>query len=249
MPVRILSSRSARSSRPDATPPRAGDVSLRGKRVVVMGLGRFGGGVGVSRWLAHQGARVLVTDLADHAALDGSLAQLAELPIEYRLGSHDDRDLQGADLLVVNPAVHKERSEFFQEAVARGIPWTTEINLFLDRCPGRVIGVTGTVGKSTTAAMIHRILTGRGGQPMHPVGRAGFRVYLGGNIGGSLMEDLATMSPQPRRAIARRRFNQLSYSISGSSQSVWSCNRSPSSTQAIRAFSNAAVEMTPLASA
>lgn len=155
-------------------------VHFTGKRVVVMGLGRFGGGVGVARWLGRQGARVLVTDLADEATLRDSIDQLADWSIDFRLGGHDSADLDDADLLVVNPAVHKDRSSFFQEAVRRSLPWTTEINLFLERCPARVVGVTGTAGKSTTAAMIHTVLSGK--------------AYLGGNVGRSLLSELGEMT-------------------------------------------------------
>jgi len=161
-------------------------IEFAGKRVVVMGLGRFGGGLGVSRWLCGQGARVLVTDQADAEALSNSLAALAGLPIETRLGGHDARYLDGCDILVVNPAVDKRRSAFFRAAVARGIPWTSEMNLFLERCRGRLVGVTGSVGKSTTTAMIGAVLeaAARSGRWRHG------RVWLGGNIGKSLLDEL-----------------------------------------------------------
>ena len=167
--------------------PSADDAALAGRHVIVMGLGRFGGGVGVTRWLAAQGARLTVTDSADASNLADSIAKLGDLEIEYRLGGHDPRMLVDAELLVVNPAVPKDRSPFIQEASRRQIHCTTEINLFLERCPARVVGVTGTAGKSTTAAMIHEVLGGA---------TTPGNTYLGGNIGGSLLEDVATMSPE-----------------------------------------------------
>lgn len=164
-------------------------VSPAGKRVLVMGLGRFGGGVGVARWLAAQGAHVTVTDLADESKLTDSIAQLADLPIRYRLGGHDLSDLDDLDWLVVSPAVDKAKSDFFREAVRRGIPWTSETNLFLERCPGYVIGITGSVGKSTTTAMIGAVLSAA------VAARAdGRRVFVGGNIGRSLLDALPEMS-------------------------------------------------------
>src|SRR5512136_1976403 len=93
---------------------------LAGKRVLVMGLGRFGGGIGVARWLVGQGACVTVTDQADAASLTDSVRQLEGLPIAYRLGGHEVGDLDRIDLLVVSPAVDKNKSEFFQAAAARG---------------------------------------------------------------------------------------------------------------------------------
>jgi UDP-N-acetylmuramoylalanine--D-glutamate ligase len=196
----------------------SGDLS--GKRVLVMGLGRFGGGIGVTRWLVGQGAAVTVTDQADATSLSDSLKQLEGLPVRYRLGGHDAADLAGIDLLVVSPAVDKNKSEFFQAAAARGIPWTSENNLFFERCEGQIIGVTGSIGKSTTTAMIGEVLRAgfasaekessaqrkagfadRGG--MHPARLAGGtpaprladppRVWVGGNIGKSLLDDLPSI--------------------------------------------------------
>ncbi len=159
--------------------------SLAGKRVLVVGLGRFGGGIGAVRWLCGQGARVCVTDLADEGVLADSVGALADCDVRYRLGGHDVGDLDGVDLVVVSPAVDKRRSDFFQEIERRGIAWTTEVNLFLERCPGRVVGVTGSFGKSTTAAMIGHVLA---------EAWMGGAVYLGGNIGRSLLGELGRMT-------------------------------------------------------
>ncbi|MGC8624087.1 MAG: UDP-N-acetylmuramoyl-L-alanine--D-glutamate ligase [Phycisphaerae bacterium] len=161
-----------------------------GKRVVVMGLGRFGGGVGVARWLVEQGAVVTITDLDSAAKLQSSIAQLAGSNIKWRLGGHDLEILNDCDLLVVNPAVDKIRSVFFQAARQRHIPMTTEINLFLQSCPAKVIGVTGTVGKSTTTAMIHLAITA-----VLEHSGAMNTCWLGGNIGRSLLGDLARIRP------------------------------------------------------
>ena len=153
-------------------------MDFKGKCVLVMGLGRFGGGVGVTRWLCGQGARVTVTDLAPAEQLGQSVAELAGLEVTYRLGGHDEADLEGCELLVVNPAVPDE-APFLSAARARGVPITTEINLFCQRCPARLIGITGSVGKSTTAAMTAEALARQ------------YTTHLGGNIGRSLLEELA----------------------------------------------------------
>lgn len=167
-------------------------MELGDKRVIVMGLGRFGGGIGVARWLCGQGARVTVTDLSSQDALRESLAALAGLDITFHFGGHDAADLDTCDLLVVSPAVDKRKAEFFRQAVARGIPWSSEMNLFLERCPSHIVGVTGTVGKSTTTAMIGAVLDAASRQRDWPRGR----VWLGGNIGKSLLADLPTMRPE-----------------------------------------------------
>ena len=95
-----------------------------GKRVTVMGIGLFGGGVGVARFLARQGARVTATDLKDAAKLAPSLAKLDGLPIVYRLGGHVEADFTDTDLVVVNPAVADD-SPFLAKARQAGVPLET----------------------------------------------------------------------------------------------------------------------------
>ena len=149
-------------------------------RVTVIGLGRFGGGLGVTRWLCGQGARVTVSDSAGAAALADSVRQLDGLDVTLHLGGHEDRDVLEADLLVINPAVPKD-SDLVARADQAGIPRTSEINLFLERCGAPVVGITGTVGKSTTTAMLGEILAQR------------FTTHVGGNIGLSLLDRLDTI--------------------------------------------------------
>ncbi len=158
-------------------------MELSGKRVLVMGLGRFGGGVGVTRYLAARSALVRVTDLRPATQLRASLAQLDSLPIQYRLGRHDVRDFTETDLIVVNPAVDPRNNCYLQTAQTAGVPLTSEIRLLIESLPNRdrTIGVTGTAGKSTVTAMIGHILAGVIGQAS---------VYVGGNLGGSLLEHL-----------------------------------------------------------
>ena len=108
------------------------------------------------------------------------------MPISFHLGEHRTEDLDRCNLLVVNPAVNKDKSDYFKQAVSAGIPWTTEMNLFFERCPAPIIGITGTSGKSTTTAMLHEIL-----QSALSAGRVAYtNVWLGGNIGRSLLDDL-----------------------------------------------------------
>jgi UDP-N-acetylmuramoylalanine--D-glutamate ligase len=159
--------------------------SIDGARVTVMGLGRFGGGVGVTRWLASRGAKVLVTDQAPAAKLENSICQIADFVetgfVTLRLGEHCEADFIHADLVVANPAVPRPwENRFLLAAGQAGVPITTEIRLTVEQLDrSRVIGVTGSAGKSTTSAMIHHILRA-----------LGHRAHLGGNIGGSLLASL-----------------------------------------------------------
>lgn len=158
-------------------------TSLAGARVVVLGLGRFGGGLGAARWLAAEGTDVLVTDRLSRAALAVPAAELEALGVTLALGGHAGVDLSATDLLVVNPAVPLG-APLVIEARARGVPVTSEIGLLLERWPGPVLGVTGSNGKSTTVCMARAILTA-----------AGIEAWEGGNLGGSLLPRLATAGP------------------------------------------------------
>ncbi len=156
--------------------------NFTGKKVTVAGLGRFGGGTGVVRWLAGQGAHVTVSDQASAAELSESLAKIADLDVELHLGGHLAEDFLETDLLVVNPAMPKDLP-ILADAIAAGAVRTTEINLFLQRCPCKVIGITGSVGKSTTTAMAGKILATK------------FTTHVGGNIGKSLLGELDSVQP------------------------------------------------------
>ncbi len=156
-----------------------------------MGLGRFGGGIGVAAWLAEQGVAVTVTDRASPESLGDSVRALdgrvGKGRVRYRLGEHRLEDIEGCELLVVNPAVARPaENEWIACAQRAGASITTEIVLAIDRLParGRVVGVTGTAGKSTTSTMI-----ARGLETAH-------RVVLGGNLGGSLLDTLASIDSE-----------------------------------------------------
>jgi UDP-N-acetylmuramoylalanine--D-glutamate ligase len=160
-------------------------MDVQGKRVTLMGLGRHGGGVAAARWLARHGAVVTVTDASSAESLASSIAELQGEPIAaWRLAGHAERDFEQAEIVVVNPAV-KPGHPLVELAVARGARVTTELELFLERFPGRAIGVTGSNGKSTTAAMIAEILAADGRD-----------ARLGGNIGRSLLTDLPSMTEE-----------------------------------------------------
>ena len=163
-------------------------TNWNGRKVTVMGLGRFGGGVGVVRWLSQQGALVTLTDRASPADLTEPLALLHDLdgqtphPIKLHLSGHDSSDFTDTEAVIVNPAVRPD-NRFVREAIEAGVPITTEIGLFLDACPATVIGVTGSNGKSTTSAMLAAILRADGK-----------KTWLGGNLGGSLLGELASIT-------------------------------------------------------
>jgi UDP-N-acetylmuramoylalanine--D-glutamate ligase len=156
----------------------------RHMRVLVMGLGSFGGGLGVVRFLAERGAEITVTDTRPAGELADAIGELSDISgLQFRLGGHDEADFRRADLVVVNPAVRRD-NPYLEFARAASIPLTSEMNLFWQWNPAPVVGVTGSNGKSTTTALIHSILT-----------QAGRRAWLGGNIGVSLLSQVGQIQP------------------------------------------------------
>jgi len=159
-------------------------MQLRGKKIVVMGLGVHGGGLGVARYCAEQGAHVLVTDLRSADVLQESIAALADLPITYVLGEHRAEDFRTCDILVQNPAV-PATSPFVSIARAAGAQIEMEMTLFFRLCPAPIIAVTGTKGKTTTATLTaHLLKTWRSD------------TILAGNMRISALAQLSLIGPQ-----------------------------------------------------
>ena len=155
------------------------------KRVLVMGLGRFGGGLDSALFAAKSGARVLVTDLASETELEGALQKLKEYDISFRLGEHREDDFRRTQVLIVNPAVPPD-NQFVQMARKAGSLVTSQMELFFQLCPARIIGITGANGKSTTTSLTAHLLKSGCGQ--EDVGYN--NVWLGGNIGHQPLLDI-----------------------------------------------------------
>ena len=135
---------------------------------VIVGLGRTG--VSCARHLAARGHRLVVTD--SRAAPPG-LAELRRLVPEAAtaLGGFDPAVLEGADQIVVSPGVPLS-DPFLRQAAARGLDLVGDIELFAREAGGRVIGITGTNGKSTVTTLVGEFAAA-----------AGIEVRVGGNLG------------------------------------------------------------------
>ncbi|MHC5119412.1 MAG: UDP-N-acetylmuramoyl-L-alanine--D-glutamate ligase, partial [Planctomycetota bacterium] len=148
------------------------------KRVVIMGLGRFGGGLDSALFAAKAGARVLVTDLAKESDLQDAIGDLKDYDIEYRLGEHSEDDFRRAEVLIVNPAVPLD-NKFVKITRDGGGLVTSQMELFFEMCPARIVGITGANGKSTTTSLTAHLLKSACAQQ----GIGYKNVWLGGNIG------------------------------------------------------------------
>jgi UDP-N-acetylmuramoylalanine--D-glutamate ligase len=132
---------------------------LKGKKVLVFGLGVLGGGVGTVRWLLSQKAKVTVTDKRTKDELANSLKELgsARRKIRFVLGRHNKKDVERADLIVANPAV-PYHNEFLVYARRKKILVVNDLNLFLENFPNPIAAITGTRGKTTTTNWLAHFL-------------------------------------------------------------------------------------------
>ncbi|MGI9014593.1 MAG: UDP-N-acetylmuramoyl-L-alanine--D-glutamate ligase [Phycisphaerales bacterium] len=160
-------------------------VRVANANITVMGIGRFGGGLGIIQWLAEHGTSVLATDLLPEEQCTSQIETLQPSihsgKVQLRMGAHHPDDFLHADVVIASPAVPQPwDNPFLCAARNADVPVTTEIQCVVERLNrDRVIAVTGSAGKSTTAAMIHHILNAMG-----------HTAHFGGNIGGSLLSQL-----------------------------------------------------------
>ncbi len=147
-------------------------MELSGKRVLIMGLGLHGSGIASARYASEHGAVVRVTDLRPAEILAPSIVALEGLPIEYVLGEHRDEDFLWAEIVIHVPGVRRD-SPYLRLAREHGARIEQEIGLFFEECRGKIIGVTGTRGKTTTTSLIYHLLKANG-----------LPTVIGGNVSG-----------------------------------------------------------------
>lgn len=150
-------------------PPLKRDY-FKGKRITVFGIGLNGGTVGAIEFLIQSGAReIIATDIRSREELAPSLERLKPLKnIIYVLGQHRPEDFTNVDMIVKNPGI-PWTNEYIRRAQEKGIPVEMDVSIFFQLVKNQTIGVTGTRGKSTTAALIAHLLE----QADYPVVRVG----------------------------------------------------------------------------
>ena len=155
----------------------------RGKRFAVLGLARSGSAT--VRALVASGAVVTAWD-ADEARREDAVDSVVEIShsleaAQVELADPEAIDLAGFDALVVSPGVPINRHPVAAKARAAGVPIIGDIELFAQARaslpPHKVVGITGTNGKSTTTALIKHIIE-----------TAGIPTLMGGNIGLPILE-------------------------------------------------------------
>jgi len=145
--------------------------------VTALVVGAARSGVALAGYLAAKGEAVRIVDKKSEPELGDVLAQLPA-GVDLKLGGYDDSVLADVDVVYASPGVPWD-SQLLNDARTLGIKVSSEIDLFLRLCPGTVVGITGTNGKTTTTALTGAVLAA-GERP----------VLVGGNIGDTVLDRL-----------------------------------------------------------
>ena len=147
--------------------------SLKGKRTAVIGLGVSN--MPLVERLLDAGVSTLACDKRGREEFNGLIESLERRGLETALGPDYLDHLEGADVIFRTPGLRPDAPQIAR-AVAAGAQLTSEMEAFLDLCPCRIIAVTGSDGKPTTTSIIAGLLKA-----------AGYRTFVGGNIGHPLL--------------------------------------------------------------
>ncbi len=151
----------------------ASPFELRGKRVLVVGLARTG--VATALFCAARGANVTATDARSENEVGEALVSLRAAGVSLELGGHLEKSFLEQDLIIPSPGVPAD-VHLLQAARTKGVTIWSEVELAGRFLHGRLIGITGSNGKTTTTSLIEHILRS-----------AGFSTILAGNIGTPLI--------------------------------------------------------------
>lgn len=157
---------------------------IKNQRVAVLG-------VGISnrpliRFIYHLGAQVTAFDMleADDPVLDKTRQDFEKegIFLNWSVGTNYLKNLKGFDLIFRTPKMRPDIKELLNER-DRGAIITSEMEVFMELCPAKIFAVTGSDGKTTTTTLISLILK-----------QAGYQVFLGGNIGMPLLDQIESVT-------------------------------------------------------
>ena len=173
---------------------------IRGRRTAVLGIGISNRPL--IRFLHALGADITAFDMlpADDPVLSQTKKNFEDegITLSWSTGSDYLKNLQGFEIIFRTPRMRYDGPEL-QAELTRGAVVTSEMEVFLALCPAPVIGVTGSDGKTTTTTLIAEILK-----------QAGYKVWVGGNIGTPLLDQIAEMKPEDKVVVELSSFQLLS---------------------------------------
>lgn len=156
-----------------------GSIELRKKRVLVVGLARTG--VATALFCARHNAIVSATETRSESELGDAPAKLREAGVALELGGHTQKMFLAQDLIIPSPGVPADDA-FLLLAKSKGITVWSEIELAYRFLEGKLIGITGSNGKTTTTTLVHHILQ-----------TGAMKAFLAGNVGTPLIGEVEKM--------------------------------------------------------
>ena len=174
---------------------------LKGRNVALIGLGVSN--IPLIDYLYDIGAIVTVFDRKNINYIDKFVIdKIINYGMEYYFGEDYLDELDEFDVIFRSPSCLPTNSDIMREA-RRGAIVTTEVEMFIELCPCKVIGVAGSDGKTTTATLIYEILK-----------KAGYNCYLGGNMGAPLFNKIYEIKPEDIVVLELSSFQLMNMKIS-----------------------------------
>ena len=152
--------------------------NVAGKNITVIGIGISN--LPLIKYLVSLGANVTACDRRSAEDLGENYTELEKLGVKFNLGEGYLNNLSG-DMIFKTPGMRYDVPELLK-AKENGSIVTSEMEVFFEVCPSHIIAVTGSDGKTTTTTLIHKMMTD-----------AGYKTWLGGNIGNPLLTDTEKM--------------------------------------------------------
>ncbi|MBT6150570.1 MAG: UDP-N-acetylmuramoyl-L-alanine--D-glutamate ligase [Chloroflexi bacterium] len=160
-------------------------MNWKNQRVLIIGAARQG--LALARYLSEEGAEVILTDLRSEKDLIAERESLSEYSIYWVLGEHPLRLLEGTTLVCPSGGVPLT-IPLLLEAKKQGIPFSNDAQIFLQAAPCKVIGITGSAGKTTATTLVHLMAKAAVKKGIYK------QAFIGGNIGNPLIADLDNMT-------------------------------------------------------
>ena len=152
--------------------------NIKGKNVTVIGIGISN--LPLIKYLVSLGASVTACDKRGKEDLGSNYTDLADLGVKFNLGEDYLKNIDG-EIIFKTPGMRYDVKELM-EARERGAVVTSEMEVFFDVCPSHMIAITGSDGKTTTTTLVNKMMT-----------KAGYKTWLGGNIGNPLLTQTEEM--------------------------------------------------------
>lgn len=152
--------------------------NVAGKNITVIGIGISN--LPLIKYLVSLGANVTACDRRSAEDLGENYTELEKLGVKFNLGDGYLNNLSG-DMIFKTPGMRYDVPELLK-AKENGSIVTSEMEVFFEVCPSHIIAVTGSDGKTTTTTLIHKMMAD-----------AGYKTWLGGNIGNPLLTDTEKM--------------------------------------------------------